>query len=161
MATAPKKPAPRDAAATPRPVHDPESYALEPQIGYVLRRAHQRATQIFNSVMGDFSVTPTQFAALAKIDDLGRVSQNELGRMTAMDPATIWGVVSRLIKQGFVVQSADPNDARLVMLELTETGREATKAMKSVAAEVSRETLAPFTEEEARQLVHLLSRLGG
>ena len=108
MATAPKKPAPKDATGTPRPVHDPESYALEPQIGYVLRRAHQRATQIFNSVMGDFSVTPTQFAALAKIDDVGRVSQNELGRMTAMDPATIWGVVSRLIKQGFVVQSADP-----------------------------------------------------
>ncbi len=143
-----------------RPMHDPESYKLEPQIGYVLRRAHQRATQIFNSVMGEFSVTPTQFAALAKIDDLGRVSQNELGRLTAMDPATIWGVVSRLIKQGHVVQSADPNDARLVMLELTHEGREATKRMKSVAAEVSRETLASFTEDEARQLIELLGRIG-
>ncbi|MCT8973427.1 MarR family winged helix-turn-helix transcriptional regulator [Microbaculum marinisediminis] len=146
--------------AAQRSRHDPAGYRLEPQIGYVLRRAHQRATQIFNSVMGEFKVTPTQFAALAKLDDVGRVSQNELGRLTAMDPATIWGVVSRLLKQGYVVQSTDPNDARLVMLELTETGREAIDRMKAVAAEVSRETLAPLTEEESRKLLDLLSRIG-
>lgn len=154
MATVKKPDAPT------RTVDDPASYQLETQIGYVLRRAHQRATSIFNSVMGDFSVTPTQFAALAKIDDVGRVSQNELGRLTGMDPATIWGVVSRLIKQGYVVQSHDPDDARLVMLELTDTGKDATRAMKAVGAEVSRETLRGFSEDEAEQLIRLLVRLG-
>jgi len=152
---------PKTKSEQPRPLHDPASYQLEAQIGYVLRRAHQKATSIFNSVMGEFGVTPTQFAALAKLDEIGRVSQNELGRLTAMDPATIWGVVSRLIKQGYVAQSPAPNDARLVMLELTEDGRAATLRMKAVAAEVSRETLAPFSNEEARQLVTLLGRLGG
>jgi DNA-binding MarR family transcriptional regulator len=146
--------------APARRLSDPAGYRLEAQIGYVLRRAHQRATGIFNSVMGEFDVTPTQFAALAKLDDAGRVSQNELGRLTAMDPATIWGVVNRLIKQGYVAQSPDPDDARLVMVELTDAGRRATLNMKAVAAEVSRETLRPFTEEEARQLLDLLGRLG-
>jgi MarR family transcriptional regulator, lower aerobic nicotinate degradation pathway regulator len=146
---------------TPRRLDDPASYRLEAQIGYVLRRAHQKATSVFNAVMGEFGVTPTQFAALAKLDDVGRVSQNELGRLTAMDPATIWGVINRLIKQGYVAQSPDPNDARLVMAELTNAGRKATLRMKAVAAEVSRETLRPFTDEEARQLLALLGRLGG
>jgi DNA-binding MarR family transcriptional regulator len=77
-----------------------------------------------------------------------------------MDPATIWGVVNRLIKQGYVAQWADPDDARLVMVDLTDAGRRATLRMKAVAAEVSRETLTPFTEEEARQLLALLARLG-
>lgn len=147
--------------ASPRRLDDPASYRLEAQIGYVLRRAHQKATGIFNSVMGEFGVTPTQFAALAKLDDVGRVPQNELGRLTAMDPATIWGVVNRLTRQGYVAQSPAPNDGRLVMLELTRAGREATLRMKAVAAEVSRETLSPFTGEEARQLLDLLRRLGG
>ena len=144
-----------------RRLDDPASYRLEAQIGFVLRRAHQKATGIFNAVMGEFGVTPTQFAALAKLDDAGRVSQNELGRLTAMDPATVWGVINRLMKQGFVAQSPDPDDARLVMVELTEAGRRATLRMKAVAAEVSRETLRPFTAEEARQLLALLGRLGG
>jgi hypothetical protein len=33
--------------------------------------------------------------------------------------------------------------------------------MKAVAAEVSRQTLRPFTNEEAKQLLALLGRLGG
>ena len=58
--------------------------------------------------MGEFGVTPTQFAALAKLHDLGAVSQNQLGRLTAMDPATICGVVGRLIERGYVRPSPDP-----------------------------------------------------
>jgi DNA-binding MarR family transcriptional regulator len=145
----------------PRRLDDPASYRLEAQIGFVLRRAHQKATGIFNAVMGEFAVTPTQFAALAKLDDMGRVSQNELGRLTAMDPATVWGVINRLIKQGYVGQSPDPDDARLVIVELTDAGRKATLRMKAIAAEVSRETLRPLTDEEAKQLLALLGRLGG
>jgi DNA-binding MarR family transcriptional regulator len=148
-------------SGAPRRLDDPEGYRLEEQVGYVLRRAHQKATAIFHAVMGGFGVTPTQFAALAKLDDAGRVSQNELGRLTAMDPATVWGVINRLIKQGYVAQSPDPDDARLVMVELTVTGRKATRRMKAVAADVSRETLRPFTDAEARQLLDLLGRLGG
>jgi MarR family transcriptional regulator, lower aerobic nicotinate degradation pathway regulator len=143
-----------------RRLDDPASYRLESQIGFVLRRAHQKATGIFNAVMGEFVVTPTQFAALAKLHDAGRVSQIELGRLTALDPATIWGVINRLAKQGYVAQSPDPNDGRLVMVELTDAGRKAILRMKAVAGEVSRETLRPFTGEEARQLLALLSRLG-
>ena len=77
-----------------------------------------------------------------------------------MDPATIWGVVNRLVKQGLVVQSHDPKDARLVMLELTDKGKDAIQRMKAVGAEVSRETLAGFSDEEAEQLIRLLERLG-
>ena len=143
-----------------RRLDDPAGYRLEAQIGFVLRRAHQKATGIFNAVMGEFGVTPTQFAALAKLHDAGPVPQNELGRLTAMDPATIWGVVNRLIKQGYVSQSPAPNDGRRVIVELTDAGRKATLRMKAVAAEVSRETLRPFTSEEAKQLLALLGRLG-
>ena len=85
------------ASRKPRKISEPEdanpevaaSYVLEDQVGFLLRCAHQRATETFNAVMGEFSITPTQFAALAKLDDLQAVSQNQLGRLTAMDPATI------------------------------------------------------------------------
>ena len=97
---------------------------LEDQVGFLLRCAHQRATEIFNAVMARFGVTPTQFAALAKLDDLGSVSQNQLGRLTAMDPATISGVVGRLIARGYVRAVARRATMRaLVMLALTPAGQ--------------------------------------
>jgi DNA-binding MarR family transcriptional regulator len=137
-----------------------EAYRLEDQVGFLVRKVHQRATVVFNEVMGSFEVTPTQFAALAKLHDVAPVSQNELGRLTAMDPATIWGVVSRLIKRGWIRQSAHPDDARLVMLDLTDDGRGAVAAMKAVASDVSQRTLAPLRPDEAAALVDLLRRLG-
>src|SRR5215510_3190635 len=124
-------------------------YVLEEQVGFLLRCAHQSATEDFNAVMGRFAVTPTQFAALAKLDDVGSVSQNQLGRLTRMDPATISGVVGRLIARGYVRQSTDIKDARLVLLMLTPLGQTAVTAMKGVAAEVSRRTLAPLNASEA------------
>ena len=135
------------------------AYLLEDQVGYVLRCAHQRATEIFNAVMGPFGVTPTQFAALAKLDDLQAVSQNQLGRLTAMDPATISGVVGRLIARGLVHQSPNPQDARHVVLALTPAGKAAIAEMKAVAAEVSRRTLEPLTANEAGAFLKALAKL--
>ena len=137
-----------------------EAYVLEAQVGFLLRCAHQRASETFNAVMGRFGVTPRQFAALAKLDDLGSVSQNQLGRLTAMDPATISGVIARLAARGLVAQSADPRDGRLLALGLTAAGAEAIRAMKAVAAEVSQRTLAALSEDEAGAFLKALSKIG-
>src|SRR5262245_22106534 len=136
------------------------AYVLEEQVGFLLRCAHQRASEDFNAVMGAFAVTPTQFAALAKLDDLGSVSQNQLGRLTRMDPATISGVVGRLIARGFVRQSPDARDARLVLLALTPAGRRAVQEMKAVAADVSRRTLDALEPAEANALLRALAKIG-
>jgi MarR family transcriptional regulator, lower aerobic nicotinate degradation pathway regulator len=151
------------ARARKKSVADPAGrvpYVLEEQVGFLLRCAHQSATEDFNAVMERFSVTPTQFAALAKLDDVGSVSQNQLGRLTRMDPATISGVVGRLSARGFVRQSPHAHDARLVLLALTPSGRAAVREMKGVAAEVSRRTLGPLSPAEAGALVIALAKIG-
>ena len=61
-------------------------------------------------------LTPTQFAALSKTVALGKVTQNHLGRLVAMDPATIQGVVRRLTARGLLVRTRDPMDRRTAVL---------------------------------------------
>lgn len=135
------------------------AYRLEEQVGFVLRQAHQRATDTFNSVMSGFKITPRQFATLAKLHDIGPTSQNQLGRLVAMDPATMVGVAGRLARGGLVRQSVAPSDARLVLLELTAEGRAVVEAMKARGAEVSRRTLSPLSPEEAETFLRLLAKL--
>ncbi len=142
---------------------DPEAlrtYRLEEQIGYLIRRAHQRASAIFDAVMADFDVTPVQFAALAKLHDLGPTSQNLLGRLVGIDPATMFGVAGRLAKRGLVQATPDPADARLVLLDLTQEGRSVVEAMKARGGEVTARTLEPLTHEEAAELRRLLAKIG-
>jgi MarR family transcriptional regulator, lower aerobic nicotinate degradation pathway regulator len=143
--------------ASPNP--STPSYRLEEQVGFVLRRAHQRATDTFNTVMAGFKITPRQFAVMAKLDDLGPTSQNLLGRLVAMDPATMFGVAGRLAKRGLIKQAVDPHDARLVLLELTAEGRQVVQAMKARGLEVSRRTLEPLSAKEAETFLRLLVKM--
>jgi MarR family transcriptional regulator, lower aerobic nicotinate degradation pathway regulator len=132
-------------------------YALDGQIGFIIRRAHQRATAIFQEHFPD--LTPTQWAVLSKLHETGPLSQNLVGRMTAMDAATMQGVVRRLMERHLVTRTSDPNDRRRLTLCLTDTGKAAVLGNTDKAFAVSRETLSPLSPRERETLLKLLLRL--
>ncbi|MDT8345379.1 MAG: MarR family transcriptional regulator [Thermohalobaculum sp.] len=148
------------AARHPAATLDPglDGYSLDAQVGFLLRRASQRHIAIFNA--GIPELTPTQFAALAKTAEIGPVSQNELGRATAMDAATIKGVIDRLSARGLIATAASPHDRRRVMVNLTPDGRAALARLIPAARTITEETLAPLTPPERAALLALLGRLG-
>lgn len=134
-------------------------YRLEDQVGFHLRRAGQRHAAIFAVRMPD-ELTPTQWAALVKLAEFESLSQNLLGRETAMDAATIKGVVDRLAKRGFVATSPDPEDGRRMRVAITKAGLDAVARGAMAAAAITAETLQPLDAGECRQLVELLKRIG-
>ena len=136
---------------------DREDYRLDDQIGYILRRVTQRHLSLFAAAIPE--VTTTQFAVLARLTEIGPVSQNHLGRATAMDAATIKGVVDRLAKLGLVATTADPADRRRLTVSLTEAGTELFSTRVATALQISGDTVAPLTRDEARTLQALLLRL--
>ena len=138
-------------------VTNPDDYRLEAQVGFLLRRANQRHLAIFSRGIRD--LTPTQFAALAKLHEHGPMSQNDLGRRTAMDAATMKGVIDRLSRKGLVQTRADQQDLRRVIAELTAEGRAAIAAAIPAARGITRETLAPLSDQERITLAELLLKL--
>jgi len=134
-------------------------YVLDHQAGFLMRIAMQRHTSIFMSRM-IAGLTQTQFAALAKLYEVGPCSQNYLGRLIYLDAATIKGVVDRLHLRGFVTALNDPNDRRRRAVALTDRGRQLTEAALRVAVDITAATLAPLTVDEQRQIAKLLRKLG-
>lgn len=134
-------------------------YVLEDQVGHLLRRAHQRATQIFLETFADTGLTPTQWAALARLAEEGAASQNHLGRLTAMDPATVQGVIQRLEKRGLIDREPDPEDRRRTRLKLSAEGAGLVARHSPTGATVSAQTLAPLSDDEAARFLELLRKL--
>ena len=137
----------------------PDGYVLEDQVGHLIRRAHQRHTALFLAMIGDSQVTTTQYAALVKLHEMGELSQNHLGRLTAMDPATIQGVIRRLTSRKLISHRPDKNDKRRRCLSLTPAGRELVARLMTNGPKVSRATLDPLDPAEQRQFLALLKRL--
>jgi DNA-binding MarR family transcriptional regulator len=134
-------------------------FLLEDHAGYLLRRAHQRHVALFLEQSSGHGLTPTQFAALYKAVEQGKVTQNLLGRLTAMDPATIQGVVRRLSARGLLRRTHDPMDRRTAVLIATEAGIALIGRSVACAQRSHDAALAPLTAAERAQLLALLRKL--
>ena len=139
--------------------HPPEPYRLDDQVGYLLRLAHQRHLSIFQQNMLD-DLTPTQFSALIRLAEIGSCSQNDLGRRTSVDVATIKGVVDRLENKDLVAIRNNPDDRRQKIVSLTRQARKTIDQLEQAGLDISRTTMKPLTRAEQDQLLGLLRKLG-
>lgn len=132
-------------------------YQVQGQIGFVLRKANQRHVAIFAAHIAD--LTPPQFAALAKLRDVGETSQNQLGGLIAMDAATVKGVIDRLHARGLVQLAKHEVDKRRLMVKLTDEGRRAIEQLLPLARTITEETLSPLSAKDAETLLQLLTKI--
>ena len=133
------------------------TYQLDDQVGYKLRLASQRHLEIFSRHLPE--MTPTQFSILVRLSEIGEVSQNQLGRLVAMDAATTKGVVTRLIDRGLVQSRQDGEDLRRLQISLTGEGQKVVKAAIEKAQAITSETTERLTPREVARLLALLDKL--
>lgn len=135
-----------------------DGYVLDEQIGFILRLAQQRHTTLFAECFNN-DVTPTQWAAISKLMQIGECSQNLLGRHTAMDVATIQGVVERLKKRNLLMSKPDPDDKRRVVLSVSKEGEELYRRHLASAKAATEATLGALNAAERQQLNELLKKI--
>jgi DNA-binding MarR family transcriptional regulator len=135
------------------------TYRLEDQVGFLLRRAYQRASANLVDRIGIYDLTAPQFATLVRLYERGKISQNLLGRLVVMEPANIRDVVQRLKRRHLVVTERDPDDGRQVLVRLAPPGRSLVQELLPVEMECTAKTLAPLTQAERKLLYDLLHRL--
>jgi DNA-binding MarR family transcriptional regulator len=133
-------------------------YDLDRTAALLLRRAHQRNKALYAAVMPSDIAQP-QFAVLARLLEVGPVTQNKLGRMTAMDAATVKGVVNRLVARRLLSIRRSPKDARVWIVDLTDGGRECIESLIEPALGAERQTLAALDPDERRLFLELLARV--
>ena len=134
-----------------------KSYQLDDQVGYKLRLANQRHLEIFSRHLPE--VTPTQFSILVRLCEVGEVSQNQLGRLVAMDAATTKGVITRLIDRGLVQSRQDGQDLRRLQISLTHEGHRVLRTAIKKAQAITEETTERLTSREVLRLMTLLDKL--
>ncbi|MCO5099950.1 MAG: MarR family transcriptional regulator [Burkholderiaceae bacterium] len=134
-------------------------YRLDDQIGFVLRRAYQRASANLARRIGSYDLTAPQFAVLARLYERGALSQNRLGRLVAMEPANIHVIVKRLSLRGLVITERAPDDARLVLARLTREGAALAERLIPLEIDAGAATLASLSATERRELLRLLDRV--
>lgn len=144
--------------------HDPTSpaednYDYTQQVGHLLRKVYQRHVAIFQQHVGDSQITAVQFITLCALRDHGPSAQNDLVRYTAVDQATIRGVVERLKARDLVSLGPDPTDKRKVIVMLTEQGQALIQHTTDNAVRITEMTYGQLNPAERVALIYLLRKM--
>ncbi|WP_323989888.1 MarR family transcriptional regulator [Nguyenibacter sp. L1] len=149
---------PQPAAAPSEP---PAAYDLSSQIGHLLRRAYQRHTAIFQETIPDHRLTAVQFAVLVAIREEQPAPLIRIGRMTAIDHATLRGIVARLEDRDLVRTESDTEDRRQRIVSLSPDGEALVRTCIPEALRITELTLAPLDACERVAALHILRKLSG
>ncbi|WP_296260402.1 MULTISPECIES: MarR family winged helix-turn-helix transcriptional regulator [unclassified Pseudomonas] len=145
--------------STDKPSSEQASYTFSEQVGHLLRKAYQRHLAIFQQHVGDSQLTAVQFVTLCALRDHGPSSQTELVKATAVDQATIRGIVDRLKARDLISLDPDPQDRRKVICSLTDSGLQLVQETVPRAAQISEITLSKLNPAERVAVLFLLRKL--
>lgn len=134
-------------------------YDFSNQIGHLLRRVYQHHTAIFQQHIPDSQLTAAQFVTLCAIRDMGTCSLSDIVKATAIDQATIRGIIERLRARDLIVLSHDSADRRKVLVSLSQGGGQLVEETIPFASEITEATYGKLNPAERVALVFVLRKM--
>ena len=102
--------------------------------------------------------TPT-WRVLANLQEEDGISVRDLARRTTFDVSNLSKLINTMSEQGFVKKIPSKSDARVVLVYITNEGRELFETVLPAVREVQEQGLVNFTASERETLMKLLQRL--
>lgn len=162
-----KKAAPAKSAAVQRaaPSAAPAKTAPQPVLtdspGHLLRRAEQRAMNIYMQEVGSGGPTPRQFVVLTAVAANEGISQTDLVAATGIDRSTLADMISRMIKNGHLSRNRTKDDQRVNAVKLTAAGRRVLKAAEPKVKAAEKRVIEPLPASKRAALLDALRALAG
>jgi DNA-binding MarR family transcriptional regulator len=118
-----------------------------------------RLTRLLVRSSGSRQLSRTEVGALLTLLD-GPRRITELAATEALAQPTVTQLVDKLEKRGLVARERSGEDRRVVLVAISERGREQLEALRAGAREVMRETLKELSDGELDELVTATEILG-
>ncbi|WP_411976546.1 MarR family winged helix-turn-helix transcriptional regulator [Sulfitobacter faviae] len=120
----------------------------------ILRLEFERKVQ--KAALG---ITPSEARTLANIARFGALNQNKLSDLTGFGAMSAARVLKNLEAAGLVSRSADPNDRRAKIVQVTQKAAPLLTALKDVGEEVDAVTRGDMSLEDWTSLQSMLQKV--
>jgi DNA-binding MarR family transcriptional regulator len=124
-----------------------------------LRHAQHAVRTRLDADLAATGLTTPQYAVLAEIDHQGELSASELAREFGMSAQTINVLVQGLESAGLLRRSPHPTHGRILLANLTPTGKRALERGREVWIGLQDRLLSGLSTSERRVLMHQLKTI--
>jgi DNA-binding MarR family transcriptional regulator len=147
----------------PTPHHDTgrTPARLQGRATWLVSRAQARSSGLLGAAFEAHGagLRSYHYRLLAALEEWGPASQADLGRTTGIDRSDVTAALTELESRAYVERSVDPDHKRRNIVTITAAGVERLLELDKVIDGIQNEFLAPLTEAQRRQFLHLMSRL--
>jgi transcriptional regulator, MarR family len=100
-----------------------EALKLENQLCFALYATSREVIKLYKPFLDAFGLTYTQYITLLVLWEKEAISFKDLGQALHLDSGTLTPLIKKLEAMKLVIKYRDPQDDRVVIVELTEDGR--------------------------------------
>ncbi len=131
---------------------------MEPRLSYVFGRLERVLRRRLSAAVESHGLTLPAYTALSVLQAQDGLSNAQLARRSLMTPQSMSEVLAFLVERGFVRRSSEPDDRRIVRIELTAQGTRVLSRCNREVTAIEEEMLVDLDDAEAAALRDLLGR---
>ncbi|MCA1666260.1 MAG: MarR family transcriptional regulator [Thermomicrobia bacterium] len=135
-----------------------EQMPLRDQLSQDIARVTWGGARQFAAALTPFGLTLQQYFTLVAINGASACTMGMLASQTHHSLGTMTGIVDRLVRQGLVTRCSHPTDRRIVVVQLTASGKETLAQVEDMRQEQLDSALTKMGEPQARNLIRLLGQ---
>jgi len=137
-----------------------DSLKLENQLCFPLYAASKEVIKQYSPALESLDLTYTQYLSMLILWEHDGISVKEMGNKLLLDSGTMTPVLKSLEKKGYVERHRCREDERIMIIRLTEEGKELREEALKVPVQVG--SCIHLEQSEAMELYRLLYKvLGG
>ncbi|MBO8164171.1 MAG: MarR family transcriptional regulator [Brevibacillus sp.] len=126
----------------------------------VFSRAYRSVTEHSLRDIKSHGLHPTEFAVLELLYHKGPQPLQQIGASILLASGSVTYVIDKLEKNGMLIREPCPKDRRVTHATLTQKGRSLMEQIFPTHAEVIRLAVSGLDEQEKKQAIALLRKLG-
>ena len=134
-----------------------EVMKLSNQLCFPLYAAARKVTALYTPILTELNLTYTQYLVLLVLWEQDGIPVSEICRRLHLDNGTVSPLLKKLEKEGLLEKSRSPEDERVVLITLTDTGRALQERAKEIPGKVG--SCVRLTSGKALTLYQLLYEL--
>jgi len=137
-----------------------DALRLDQQLCFALYSASRSLTRAYAPLLEPLGLTYPQYLVMLVLWEHRSASVKALGERLALDSGTLTPLLKRLEKRGLITRRRDPDDERVVRIDLTPDGQRLRARARRVPTELACRAGFELEDERDRaRLVHLRQEL--
>ena len=130
---------------------------LENQMCFPLYALSREIIKLYKPYLDKFNLTYTQYIAMLVMWEEEKIVFKELGKKLHLDSGTLTPVLKKLESMGLIIKYRSKEDDRIVIIELTESGKQLKDEVIGIPKKVFCES--GISEEDAVQFKYYLDKI--